>query len=179
MRDHLGAEPSYQRRLARFLENHDEERAAAAFPAPMHRAAALIAYLSPGLKFFQDGQLEGRRIRLPIQLCRAPEEPPDGALSRFYAALLEVLKAPALRNGKWRLLESEPNGPIAFLWRSGREGLLIAVNYADGPGRLEARLDQAARTRLRLAEGQVRGAGADLEFELPAWGYAAVELDFE
>jgi hypothetical protein len=37
---------------------------------------ALIAYLSPGLKFFQDGQLEGRRIRLPIQLCRAPEEPP-------------------------------------------------------------------------------------------------------
>ena len=61
VRDHLQAGLDYQSKLARFLENHDEPRAAATFPPGMHEAAAIVTYLSPGLRFFHQGQLEGRR----------------------------------------------------------------------------------------------------------------------
>jgi hypothetical protein len=38
-------------KLARFMENHDEPRAAHAFPPGRHQAAAVLTYLSPGLRF--------------------------------------------------------------------------------------------------------------------------------
>src|SRR5262249_7168221 len=56
--DHLLAGIDYQDKLARFLENHDEPRAAAEFSWPQHAAAAVITYLSPGLRFFHQGQFE-------------------------------------------------------------------------------------------------------------------------
>ena len=77
VRDHFGAGLDYQDKLARFLENHDEPRAAATFPWPRHQAAAIVTFLAPGLRFFQQGQLEGARVRVPTHLCRAPVEPPD------------------------------------------------------------------------------------------------------
>src|SRR6476619_2810075 len=61
----------YQDKLARFVENHDEPRAVATFPPEMHEAAAVITYLSPGLRFFHQGQLEGRRKRISPHLVRA------------------------------------------------------------------------------------------------------------
>jgi hypothetical protein len=60
---HLRAPLGWQQRLARFTENHDEQRALA-----VHRggergalAAAVVTYLAPGLRFFHDGQFHGRR----------------------------------------------------------------------------------------------------------------------
>ena len=41
VREHFWADMDYQIKLARFLENHDEPRAAAVFPQDMHRAAAV------------------------------------------------------------------------------------------------------------------------------------------
>ena len=65
VREHFLAGLDYQDRLARFLENHDEPRAAATFPNhEVHRVAALITFLSPGLRFFHQGQREGRRVRI-------------------------------------------------------------------------------------------------------------------
>ena len=75
VREHLFAGLDYQDKLARFLENHDEPRAAATFPRQMHQAAAIITYLSPGLRFFHQGQFEGRRKRISPHLVRAPLEP--------------------------------------------------------------------------------------------------------
>ena len=71
VRDHLGAALDHQRHLVRFLENHDEPRAAAAFPWDVHQAAAVLTYLTPGLRFFHEGQAEGRRIRAyyPLEPC--------------------------------------------------------------------------------------------------------------
>ena len=56
VRGHLRAELAYQSRLVRFLENHDEPRAAATFSSDVHEAAAVITFLSPGLRFFHQGQ---------------------------------------------------------------------------------------------------------------------------
>jgi len=58
-REHLLADAEFQNHSARFLENHDEPRAAAAFSPEMHRPAAIVTFFVPGLRFFQEGQFEG------------------------------------------------------------------------------------------------------------------------
>src|SRR4029453_3221721 len=63
VREHFHAGLDYQNKLARFLENHDEPRAAATFAPDVHQAAAIITFLAPGLRFFHQGQFEGRRLR--------------------------------------------------------------------------------------------------------------------
>ena len=107
VREHLHAGLDYQNKLARFLENHDEPRAAATFAPAMHKAAAVVTFLSPGLRFFHQGQFEGRRKRISPHLVRGPAEPPDSALQRFYERLLSVLRLPAVRDGGWQLLECD------------------------------------------------------------------------
>src|SRR5262245_64230837 len=91
--------------MARFLENHDEPRAAATFSAGVHEAAAAITFLSPGLHFFHQGQFRGRTKRISPHLGRAPDEPINQELAKFYNRLLGVLCRPAVRQGEWQLLE--------------------------------------------------------------------------
>ncbi|WP_165224776.1 alpha-amylase family glycosyl hydrolase [Aquisphaera insulae] len=149
VREHLRAEIDYQDRLARFLENHDEPRAAATFPPGVHEAAALITYLSPGLRFLQEGQLQGRRVHIPPHLGREPDEPADEQLERFYEKLLTLLRTSTLREGRWRLLECSPawegnwtaDGFLAFAWQGPDGGRLLAVvNYADNQGQCHVHL---------------------------------------
>jgi hypothetical protein len=108
VREHFHAGLDYQDKLARFLENHDEPRAAAAFPRGVHEAAAVLTFLSPGLRFFHQGQFEGRRKRISPHLGRAPEEPTDSALREFYERLLSVVRQPVARDGQSQLLECAP-----------------------------------------------------------------------
>ena len=96
VREHLQAGLDYQNKLARFLENHDEPRAAATFLHGTHEAAAVITFLSPGLRFFHQGQFEGRTKRISPHLVRAPNEPIDEFLQLFYKDLLAVLRSPAV-----------------------------------------------------------------------------------
>jgi hypothetical protein len=177
VRAHLGAELAFQQRLARFLENHDEERAAVAFDA-RHRAAALVTYLAPGLKFFHEGQLEGRRVRLPVQLCRAPDEAVDDGIARFYRGLLEMLKSTAIRSGAWRLRDSGQNAIIAHEWAAAGRRTIAVVNYGAAPAR--AALQDLPRSPMRLldpdgwrAEDRV---ASELELDLPGWGARVIEI---
>ena len=94
VREHFHAGLDYQNKMARFLENHDEPRAAATFPPEMHEAAAVITFLSPGLRFFHQGQFEGRKKRISPHLVRGPDEPIDARLKQFYDRLLSVLHHP-------------------------------------------------------------------------------------
>lgn len=149
VREHFLASLDYQDRLARFLENHDEPRAAATFDAAKHRAAAVLTFLSPGLRFFHQGQFEGRLKRVSPHLVRAPNEPTDAALSDFYSRLLAVLRMPAVRDGSWQLLEVRPAWDgnsthdcfIAFAWeKSATERLIVAVNYSDHQSQAKLRI---------------------------------------
>src|SRR4030095_14953346 len=97
VREHFLADLNYQNHSARFLENHDEPRAAATFSLATHKAAAVLSFLSPGLRFFHDGQFEGRRKRISPHLVRAPEEPVNEELKQFYDRLLAVLRRPVVR----------------------------------------------------------------------------------
>ena len=71
----------------------------------MHEAAGIITYLSPGLRFFHQGQFAGSRKRISPHLVRGPQEPPDGALHEYHARLLAVIRQSIVREGQWRLLE--------------------------------------------------------------------------
>ena len=137
VREHLHAGLDFQERLARFLENHDEPRAAAIFGLDVHQAAAVITFLSPGLRFFHQGQFEGRTRRISPHLCRGPEEAVDQRLAGFYDRLLAVLRRPALRAGDWRLLpcgtawdgNATWDNFVAYAWQdSGADRLIVAVN---------------------------------------------------
>ena len=195
-RGHLQAGLDFQDRLARFLENHDEPRAAATFPPDIHRAAAVITFLSPGLRFFHQGQREGKRVRIPMHLGRGPAETPDPAIGAFYDRLLACLRDPAFRDGQWQLIDArsawEGNGSndafICFSWTGpGGDLRLIVVNYAGHQSQCYAALPWghlAGRTwRLqdRLGEAVYDRDGADLVakglyLDLPPWGCHAFEV---
>src|SRR6185436_14460566 len=105
VREHFNAGLDYQDKLARFLENHDEPRAAAVFAPGKDSAAAVLTFFSPGLRFFHQGQFEGYVKRISPHLGRGPDEAPNIGVQQFYARLLDVLERPALRQGQWQLLE--------------------------------------------------------------------------
>jgi glycosidase len=139
VREHFHAGLDYQNRLARFLENHDEPRAAATFLPDVHEAAAVITFLSPGLRFFHQGQFQGRKKRISPHLVRAPIEATDQRLDRFYERLLAVLREPAVRDGQWQVLDCTPAWEgnwtwdcfLVFAWQGlADERLLVTVNYA-------------------------------------------------
>ncbi len=196
VREHLQAGLDFQNKLARFLENHDEPRAAATFAPGMHEAAAVITYLSPGLRFFHQGQFEGRRKRISPHLVRGPLEPADKTLEQFYDGLLAVLRQPTIRDGQWRLLECVPAWDgnwtgdcfIAWSWqaRDGRQQL-IAVNYAGEQSQCYVRLPfpdltgRAVRLKDLMGPACYDRDGNDLVsrglyLDLPPWSYHVFEM---
>ncbi len=74
IKEHLKADLDYQSKSVRFVENHDELRASANFGKERSLAAAIVTGTTMGMKFFHDGQFEGKRIKLPVQLGREPNE---------------------------------------------------------------------------------------------------------
>jgi hypothetical protein len=146
VRLHLCADLDYQAKLLRFLENHDEPRAAATFSPAKERAAAVTISTLPGARLFHEGQFEGRKVRLPVFLGRRPLETADEALRAFYDKLLAAINAPIFREGEWKLCERSgwPGNPsfqnlVAWVWvKDGVMGgvmqndrRLIAVNLSD------------------------------------------------
>ena len=196
VREHFHAGLDYQGKLARFMENHDEPRAAAAFAPGMHEAAAIITYLAPGLRFFHQGQFEGRRKRISPHLVRAPLEPWDGALQQFYDRLLAMLRHPTVRDGDWRLLECTPAWDgnwtsdcfVAWLWTStAGDRRLGAVNYSANQSQCYVRLPPQDRGDRPVRFEDVMGAACfdrdrdDLDarglyLDMPAWGYHVFDV---
>ena len=143
VRSHLWADLAYQNKLARFLENHDEPRAAHDFPPPVHQAAAVLTYFTPGLRFFHEGQFEGRRVKVSMHLGRRPEEPVDPDPAGILSQTAGLPETPRSAGGRWQLLEVRPaweGNPtwdrfLAFAWEGeADQRLLIAVNYGPSQG---------------------------------------------
>jgi hypothetical protein len=196
VREHLLAGLDFQNKLARFLENHDEPRAAAAFAPGQHEAAAVITFLSPGLRFFHQGQFEGRRKRISPHLVRAPLEPPDAVLHEFYGSLLALIRQPIVRDGQWRLLEcvaawdGNATGEcfIAWSWHAqDGQRRVMAVNYAGNQSQCYVRLPfpelSGHKVRLKDLTGPVTYdrdgselVSRGLYLDLPAWGFHVFEV---
>jgi hypothetical protein len=135
---HLCADLAYQGKLLRFMENHDEPRAAATFPAAKQRAVAVCVATLPGTKLFHEGQFEGRKVRLPVFLARRPAEPFDRDLYSFYTKLLEAVNHPVFHDGQWTLCNRTgwPDNTsfqnlLAWSWVLEDEHYLVVVNLSD------------------------------------------------
>ncbi len=196
VREHFWAGLDYQNKSARFLENHDEPCAAATFSPEVHQAAAIVTFLSPGLRFFHQGQFQGRQKHISPHLCRCPYEPVDRRLEQFYDRLLGVLRRPAVRNGKWQLLECKPAWEgnwtwdcfLAFSWQGAEaERLLVTVNYAPNQSQCYVRLpfadlgDGQWRLQDLIGNATYNREGSDLQsrglfLDVPPWQYSVFSI---
>jgi hypothetical protein len=137
VRLHLCADRAYQEGMVRFIENHDEPRAAATFPDDKARAAAVAVLTLPGAKLLHEGQFAGRKVRLPVFLGRRPTEPVNKGLSAFYEKLLKETGRKLFRSGDWRLCERSgwPDNQscrniLCWCWVKNGERALVIVNFS-------------------------------------------------
>ena len=189
VRLHLCADLAYQGKLVRFIENHDEPRAAAAFTAGKARAAAVIVASIPGMKLFHEGQFGGSRVRLPVFLGRRPPEPVSRDLRDFYNRLLGATAAECLREGEWRLCERSgwPDNRsylniVSWCWTRDEERCLVVVNFSGDPAQARVHLPwDGLRGRMWRLDDAMSGkpyerSGDDMResglyVDLTAWGY--------
>jgi hypothetical protein len=195
-REHLLAVPDFQNRSLRFLENHDEPRAAATFQPPeTHMAAAVITFFVPGMRFFYEGQLEGRRARASMHLGRRVQEERDPQIAAFYDRLLGVLRRNEVHEGAWSELAARPawdGNPtwdhfVAGFWDGGTERLLTVVNYGGTQAQCYLSLEGQGLAGRKviltdlLGDARYERDGTTLErgglyLDLPAWGRHVFEL---
>ena len=196
VRDHFRADINFQRKSARFLENHDEPRAAATFPSGTYQAAAVLTYLCPGLRFFHQGQAEGYTKRIPVHLGRGPSETANPEMQQFYDRLLCCLRHPSVREGEWQLLECTPawggngtwDGFICFAWHSHDwPSLIVVANYAPNQSQCYLHLPFGEIAGKEMCLRDLMGPAVydrngdeilsqGLYLDLPAWGCNVFEL---
>src|SRR5262249_22531414 len=137
VRLHLATSLDYQDKLVRFIENHDEERAAAVFSPEKERMAAVMMMTVPGAKLLHEGQFEGRKVKAEVALARRQDEVPDLKLKEFYRKLLTEVKASGLSRSSWQLCACrgwDDNGTyanlVAYCWSQREKRYLVVVNLS-------------------------------------------------
>jgi glycosidase len=136
IRDRLATSPERQSDFARFMENHDEPRRPEVFPNERLAADGTLLGTLPGIRFYHQGELEGRKIRQPITLRTSADEPPDPISTNFFQKILQITRQDVFHEGKWNLLDVAPEGDappdalVVYEWRSPKAWKIIAVNLA-------------------------------------------------
>ncbi|MGE5363070.1 MAG: alpha-amylase family glycosyl hydrolase [Bacteroidota bacterium] len=146
---HLLADPQYQSKSVRFIENHDEERAVTLMGKNKSMAAAVVISTIQGMRFFHNGQVDGKKIKLPVQLGRAPEEPVNSCMSSFYNKLFSITRCEVFRKGEWKLLDPLPSwednatfsNMLSWMWRYKDKNCIVVVNYSDSPAQCRLKFD--------------------------------------
>jgi hypothetical protein len=138
LRQHLAlTDVSYQKHMIRFIENHDEKRAFDALGPRRSLPAATLICTLPGAVLLHDGQLTGRRVKLPVQIKRQPDEVERRDLEGLYNRLLKEIRSPIYQRGQWTLFDIHPLSPgdithwnlLAYGWLDpGGDYRLIVVN---------------------------------------------------
>jgi len=137
--EHLLADDEYQSKSVRFTENHDEDRAVTSLGIEKSFSAALIISSVRGMKMFFDGQFTGKRIKLPVQLGRQPNEKNIRVVEKFYDKLFRIFNDETFKNGNCNLLEPLQVHPdnysnrniLGWQWNYMSELRIIVVNYSE------------------------------------------------
>jgi hypothetical protein len=136
---HLTAGIDFQQKLVRFIENHDEPRSLTAFGKHKAMAAAVLFATLPGLKLFFHGQMEGKKMRLPLQIRRTRPELIDPEIKAFYDKLLPLANEEIFHTGMFQLKpvlsqsDDTFRNLIAYTWKSGDSFRLVIVNLSQHP----------------------------------------------
>jgi glucan phosphorylase/glycosidase len=155
LRDYLGRVPvTYLAKLAHFLENHDEDRAARSLALPdgswgkLKSALALMVTL-PGTPFFHDGQLQGKKLFSPGQQVVTPEEPVIDELRSYQFGMLRLAGRNVLRHGDFTLLPTGGTPIVAYARTLGNQRALVAVNFSTDRARTLVALPAEWRERIQ------------------------------
>jgi hypothetical protein len=140
IRMHLQADCSYQNRLIRFIENHDEKRISSILEEPKHKAAMLALMTLPGARLIHQGQPAGKKARLPVFLTRSPEEPVNEILTQFYEKMGSLQSDDLFHEGDWALLPTSGwpgnfscHNLLAWAWTFEQQRAVVVINYSDKP----------------------------------------------
>lgn len=189
VRNHLEASGRDLRHRVHFTENHDEPRAAATWSPVRSRTVSVVAFTVPGAKLLHDGQIEGARVRSPVQLRRRVREPQDREMAEFLRTLLVEIRTGPYRDGTWRLLaavgwpgDDSARNLLAWSWDAGEESRrIVVVNLSDFTSRGRVALPwgdlggRSWRLRDRFGESYLRGGdemrSPGLYVELPPDGF--------
>lgn len=172
-----------------FIENHDEKRVAAALSPLRSIQAAIMLVTLPGYRLFHEGQIQGRRVRVPVFLRRRVDEKPVHDQERFYQVLIRTSVSPLCQDGEWRLCrrngwddnQSHLN-IVAWSWHFQGETLLIVLNLNDLPSQARITLpwDDLRGTEWKLID-LIKGdvfyrsgdemTGEGVYVDLPGWGF--------
>ena len=129
-------------------------------------------------------------------MIRAPHEPINTELQKFYELLLNILKKPILRNGNWSLLECKPawegnktwDSFLVFAWEgTGANRLLACVNYSASNGQcyIPTPFPEFANKHWKfddlMSEASYDRVGNDLlesglYLDIPAWSYHVFDI---
>lgn len=173
IKNHLVADWDYQRKLVRFIENHDEPRAAATFEDDQQQAAAVMILTLPGARLVHEGQARGHRVKLPVQLGRRPQEEDNLAMLAFYEQILKH----DIDGDEWHTCavsgtqDETYQNLIAYRWPE----YLIVINYSDAAasGYIDLPDGQWQLTDIISGEFAVYPDVATHPpfVQLPAWGW--------
>lgn len=184
LRKHFQSSPAFLNNTARFLENHDEQRVSSQLDLQQHAAAAALVAFGPGMRFWHDGQWEGRRKRTPVQLNRfAPEvpcccliQPPDreemcGCIQTLYDNLLPIAKKKIFKRGKWHNLSLPEDVQNVFLWhwQWKSKDLLVAINYGPEEHKLDLGILHKLGFKLKKHLYRSQTYKGDQRLVLPGW----------
>ena len=96
-----------------------------------------VTSTTPGVALVHHGQSEGRRIRIPVQLGRAPHEPVEAGSVEWYGRLMAAI-GDGMRRGRWApaAVEGWPDNRscerlVAWTWTTDRFVDLVVVNLGD------------------------------------------------
>jgi len=163
--DHLRADISFQMKSTRFLENHDEDRVKSSLGMEKSMAAAVIISTIPGMHFYFDGQCVGKKIKIPVQLGREPNEHENKTIKNFYDKLFRITNDSVFTNGEWELKEVFPasekdrNSANLLAWQWVFEGktCLVVVNYAPVTAQGRIKIQHETHSEIILLTDQLTG----------------------
>ena len=174
IRQHLVAEIQYQKHMLRFVENHDEPRAYSLLGEQRSYAIATLICTLPGAVLLHDGQFSGRQVKLPVQIKRQPDEPPNAKLDAYYQKLLREVRDPIYQQGDWYLFDLRPlnegNGSchnlLAYGWyEKGKDYRLIVINLTPYPS--QGRVDLSAWSWIAGKEWLLYDVTDGMKYERP------------
>ena len=189
VRGHLSGDAAYQERLLRFIENHDEPRAAATFasgPGARRGGRGLDAARARGSS--TTASSTGTASTSRSSSTAAPPSRPTTTCARSTTGCCAPSPSPDLRSGDWRLCECTgwPDNDshrqlVAWCWATPEARHLVVVNLADAPAQARVHLpwddlaghDWALADRLGGQRFERAGdalAGEGLYVALDGWG---------
>lgn len=137
IKNNLNRGKIFNKRSVVFIENHDENRSAKVFKSKIN--STIISFLTmPGMKLIYDGQLEGEKIKYPVQLGKTPDVKVSKQIKEFYDKILEIVNEEVYKRGTFNLItphkikagDNSDENILAWYWKSDRKLMLTIVNYS-------------------------------------------------